>query len=637
MNKNIGFSIGKHSIGPGLPSFIICEIGLNHNGDMSIAKKLIDVAVEAKASAVKFQLRNMDELYIEKVSSRIETQDLALQQSYDFINASHLSKKQYLELKKYCEAKNILFLCTPWDVASVDVLEEFGLLAYKVASADLNNTILLDRLIQTNKPLILSTGMATDQEIKQSYDYLKSNQAVFALLHCNSAYPTDAKDVNLRYMSHLKSEFDVPIGYSGHERGITIPGAAVTLGAAIIEKHLTLDRNMTGPDHVASLEPQELVDMVANIREIESALGKEKKHLSQGVVINIETLRKSLVATKDIKKGKIITIGDVTTRGPGRGLSPALIDKLIGTTAARNISKESFFTEEDIGQVASKGFDKKLSLPWGIPVRFHDLVEMQKLFNPDFLELHLSYKDVLEPVLSNISIQEVDIKVHIPESWPSGFIFDICSPDQAVIKQSLEYLDRTVQTVQKFQKHIHSKQKNIDYIIHAGGFSNDAPLSREETLHRYQILENNLIMLSKRYGDITFLPETMPPLPWLIGGQRFHNIFTRASDILNFSKKANCEICLDLSHSYLYCQYSSTDYNEYVAQLMPITKHIHLADASGTDGEGLVVGNGEISFAGLKPILQKSQKTTLLEIWQGHSNGGAGFTKSLEHLEKLGY
>ena len=309
------FQIGENR------TFIIAEIGNNHNGSYENAIILIDEAFAAGADCVKFQMRVMDAVYRKKSLNR-SGEDLGTEYVLDLLDRFQLSSNEHEKLKNYCKEIGITYMCTPWDINSVQALEKMNVPAYKVASADLTNMPLIESLANLSKPLILSTGMSTEEEVLYTVEFLNSKKSDFALLHCNSTYPAPLHDINLKWMNRL-SKIHPLIGYSGHERGISVSLAAVSLGATIIEKHLTLDRKMEGPDHAASLLPEEFKSLVSSIREIEDALGDGKvRLLSQGEMINRENLAKSLVATKDLPKGTIIQAEHIKALSPGQGLSP---------------------------------------------------------------------------------------------------------------------------------------------------------------------------------------------------------------------------------------------------------------------------------------------------------------------------
>ena len=269
--------------------FVIAEIGNNHNGSLELAFKMIDAASKAGANCVKFQMRKMSSVYRKKSLNK-QGEDLGTEYVLDLLDRFQLSQEEHKQVAEYCLDKGILYMCTPWDIDSVDALEALNVQAYKVASADLTNLPLIEKLIQTQKPIILSTGMSSFAEICVTTDFLNSKKADFALLHCNSTYPAPFRDINLKWIKKLKNIHSL-IGYSGHERGIAVTLAAVGLGAKVVERHFTFDRTMEGPDHAASLEPTEFQALISGIREIEDALGDGiERVISQGEMINRENL-----------------------------------------------------------------------------------------------------------------------------------------------------------------------------------------------------------------------------------------------------------------------------------------------------------------------------------------------------------
>src|SRR6266480_2768735 len=254
--------LGSRRIGAGYPTYIIAEIGNNHQGSLEMAKRLVDEAVKAAADCVKFQMRDLQVLYRSDASGNHLAEDLGTQYTLDLLSRFQLSKDDLFKIFDYCYHKGIQPLCTAWDLPSVEALESYGIPGYKTASADFTNHELLKAIAQCGKPMICSTGMSTDSEIKQSISLLRHHGAQFALLQCNSTYPAPFKDINLKYMDRLRSAGECPVGYSSHDRGINVAVAAVTLGASIIEKHFTLDRTLEGNDHRVSLLPWEFAAMV---------------------------------------------------------------------------------------------------------------------------------------------------------------------------------------------------------------------------------------------------------------------------------------------------------------------------------------------------------------------------------------
>lgn len=319
--------------------FIIAEAGVNHNGDISTAKKLIDAACDAGADAVKFQTFKAENLVCktaEKAEYQLETTD-STETQYDMLKKLELTRQMHEELMQYCNEKNIMFLSTPFDRESIRLLSDLGIKIFKIPSGEITNLPYLKEIARQQKRIILSTGMSNMDEVKAAVAVLRENGAKdITLLHCNTQYPTPMTDVNLLAMVKMRDELGLSVGYSDHTQGIEIPIAAAALGAAVIEKHFTLDRNMEGPDHKASLEPKELKQMVEGIRNVESALGNGIKQMSESEKSNIDIVRKSIVAAVKIEKGEKFTETNLTTKRPGTGINPMRWDEIIGTTADRD-------------------------------------------------------------------------------------------------------------------------------------------------------------------------------------------------------------------------------------------------------------------------------------------------------------
>jgi N,N'-diacetyllegionaminate synthase len=326
--------------------FIIAEAGVNHNGDINLAKKLIDVASNAKVDAVKFQTFKTENL-VSKNTKKAQYQKENINNDDD--NQFNMLKKLELdidthkELIAYCKLKNIMFLSTPFDLDSIDMLNELGLKIFKIPSGEITNLPYLRRIGSLKKDVILSTGMATLQEIEDALDILLqagTKKEHITILHANTMYPTPYEDVNLKAMVTIGKTFDIAFGYSDHTLSIEVPIGAVSLGASVIEKHFTLDKTMQGPDHKASLEPDELKAMVKAIRNIEVALGNGIKKPTPSEIPNIEVARKSIVASKDIKKGEVFTIDNLTTKRPANGINPMMWDKIIGSFSTKAYKKD---------------------------------------------------------------------------------------------------------------------------------------------------------------------------------------------------------------------------------------------------------------------------------------------------------
>jgi len=339
--------LGKRYIGEGDPCFIIAEAGDNHNGDVNLAKKLIDVAREAEADAVKFQTFRTEEVIsrgAEKAEYQKETTGTGESQ-FEMDKRLELTPETWRGIAAYAREKGIMFLSSPSDNPSVDLLDELKVPAFKIGSGEITNFPLLKYIAGKRKPVILSTGMATLEEIEAALEVIRQEGVEdIVLLHCITSYPAKIKDMNLKAMATLRDAFKLPVGLSDHSPGITVPIAAVAMGACVIEKHFTLDKNLPGPDHRASLEPDELKQMVKAIRETESALGDGVKRPGGAEEEIKRVARRSLVARVDIPKGKIITGEMLAIKRPGTGIEPRHIDEFIGKRARTDVKEDTLIT-----------------------------------------------------------------------------------------------------------------------------------------------------------------------------------------------------------------------------------------------------------------------------------------------------
>ena len=329
---------------------IIAEAGVNHNGCLETAKEMIELASESGADFVKFQTFNADDLVLKEAEKADYQKKItgSNESHYDMIKKLELSERDHLELINYSKICGIQFLSAPFDIQSVDLLNKLEIPIYKIPSGEITNLPYIQHIGSLGKPIILSTGMCNLKEIEDALNVLiesGANKDLITILHCNTEYPTPMRDVNLNAMLTIKNELGFKVGYSDHTLGIEVAIAAVSLGATIIEKHFTLDRSMDGPDHRASLEPDELKDMIKAIRNIELAMGDGVKRPSDSESKNIIIARKSIIVNKDIKKGDIFSIDNLTTKRPGYGISAARWNDYIGKISNKNYQKDDLIDE----------------------------------------------------------------------------------------------------------------------------------------------------------------------------------------------------------------------------------------------------------------------------------------------------
>ena len=335
-------------LGDGNPCYIIAEIGINHNGKIKLAKKLIDTAAEIGANAVKFQKRNLESIYQQEILEQPTLDSQGTEILIDVLKEVELSERDLVEIRDYCKETKITFLCTPWDIPSVNFLENLDMSAYKIASADMTNLPLISYISKLKKPMIISTGMSLMDEIEKTVNFVKEKHATFSLLHCNSTYPSPVELLNLSLIPILQKKFNVPIGYSGHESSILPSLTAANMGSVIIERHITLDKKMEGIDQASSLEPNEFKKLIQDIRESEKARGMPVKKMTRGEVLQRKVLGKSIVCSKSISKDEVFSEDNVEIKTPARGLSPQYFYELIGRKSNRDIKKGDYIQKDDL-------------------------------------------------------------------------------------------------------------------------------------------------------------------------------------------------------------------------------------------------------------------------------------------------
>lgn len=627
--------IGDFRIAHDSPAFIIGEIGINHNGSVEIARQLIDVCAEAGVDCAKFQMRDMDALYTNAGDANDARENLGSQYVLDLLSRFQLTIEEMLGLFDYCKEKNILPLCTPWDIPTLEQLESYGMEAYKVASADMTNLDLLEAMAKTGKPLIVSTGMSQEPEIEQAVRLMQRHGAQYVLLHCNSTYPAPFKDVHLNYLERLAKIGNCPVGYSGHERGRHIPLAAVALGAKVIEKHVTIDRAMEGNDHKVSLLPGELKEMVNQIRETESAMGKaEGREITQGEKMNRANLAKSIVINCDIKKGENITERMLSIKSPGRGLQPNYKKDLIGLAVNRDMTAGDFFYPSDLEKPVERQSEYRFKRPWGVPVRYYDYDRLMRGTNPDFIEFHLSYKD-MDLDFRNFIKEKMDLGlvVHSPDLFTGDHLLDLSAKDPEYRKRSIYELQRVVDITRELKEFFPKAEKPF-VIVSPGGFTKDRLLEKSERAELYDRIADSFSQLEDEGVEV--IAQTLPPFPWYFGGQLYLNVFVDPWDTAEFCRQHNRRLCFDISHSKLACNHFKWSFKEFTDLVGPHSAHLHIVDAAGLDSEGLQINEGDIDFAALASDLERvsPDASFIPEIWQGHENDGEGFWVALNRLQK---
>lgn len=629
--------VGNRRIGPNEPVYVIAEIGLNHNGELAIAKRLVDAAAGAGADAVKFQKRKLSETYREEILASPRHGEQGLQYIVPLLVEFELSDDDFRELHRYCRERRLTFMCTPWDLGSVDFLETLELDGYKIGSPDMTNFPLIEHVARTGKPMLLSTGMSTEDEIRRTLAFLAELGAPYALFHCVSTYPAAPEEINLRFLDTLHEWSGVPVGYSGHDVGTSISLAAVARGARMLEKHLTLDRTMRGPDHKASLEPAEFAEQVRAVREVELALGVPRRWLTRGETLNRRTLAKSLVAATDIPAGTRIERSMVTSKSPGLGLSPQFIDRLVGRSVTRDIKRDEAFLAGDIVErrVVERRRPIDVGTPWGIVARFTDAEPLVKRFAPlgmHFIEFHVSDRDLDAGAMAyTLGAQPFGLVVHAPE-YCHDTLIDLCSEDDAQRTLSVSRIQKTIGLARELRPLFTDvSPRGPRIVMHVGGMSRkshgyDGDAASERLVKALGELDTD---------GVDLLLENLPPYPWYFGGRWFGFMLCDAENTVRLCEASGLGLCFDTSHAALECARSGASLVEFARAVAPHVRHLHVSDGAGTSGEGLAIGDGEVNFVELLPPLLAGQPTLIPEIWMGHHETGEGFAEALHQLSDL--
>lgn len=609
--------------------YIIAEIGINHNGYLKTALQLIDSAYDAGVDAVKFQKRNINNIYNKKTIDDPNSAEWNIEYLIKELKVNELTEEDYDIISDKCKCLNLDLIITPFDIESVDFILKYNVVAFKNASCNMTNYDLIDYMGKKNLPLLISTGMWTDKEIKDSIKYFKEKNIDYTLLLANSTYPCPYEDININYITTLKKYSNI-VGYSGHERGNFIPIAAVSLGARIIEKHITLDRRQKGLDHKASMEPHEWKEMVYNIRLLEKALGN-KKIVNQAEQLAKQSFCLSPYANRNINKGEIFSNKMFTLFAPGKGLLQHELYNYIGKEIIYDIKKnecisKSFFEKS----VAIKDWKiAKYKKKWGVKCRFHDFIDYSILSSP-VVEFHCSQKDIYDPV-TGIFSDKSQLIVHAPEIVDKMLI-DICSENREQVNKSLDILQHSINKTILLSKNFKGKPK---LVIHFGGMclqeSND-PINIRQKCLKNAVMNFKKLNFDKNLIDV--LPENLPPKPWYLGGEWNQYGFMTGDDIIKFCDEFGLKMTYDICHAKLYCNCCNKNIVNYTKKIKPYISHVHISDTRGINGEGVQIHEGDTNFKEIFDEMKDIDFSWVTEIWSGHINNGKGCYDSMKLLEK---
>ena len=611
--------------------YIIAEIGINHNGSFEEALFLMIEAAKAGADAVKFQKRTLSEIYVESLLDDPNSAEWSFQYLIPQLKELELSDEDFHRLRAEARSLNLDFIVTPFDQTSADFVTSLDLDAVKFSSADLTNWPLISYTLgKVVCPAIFSTGMWEDNVIRKSAKFIaECCNHRYAMLLCQSTYPAPPESLNLRYL-HTLSTIAPMVGYSGHELGVQASLLAHAMGATIIEKHITRDIHQLGPDHKASLNPEQFRDLVCQLQLARKMMGEDRKVITMAEHLNREVFAKSLVAKRDLAAGDTICLEDLKFMSPGKGITPDRMLEFLGKTLKRAKCVNDYITVQDFDDSLTVAEWPRFafSKDWGVKCRFHDF-EIYKQLKTPVIEFHCSDRDVIDDVQA--TSKNSALIIHAPEIVGRD-LFDLCSDNAEVVRKSVDILQQTIVRTRELAPGFR-QEATPKIVLHVGGMSLlDGNYDCAEITSKAE-----RILTQLNLDGIELLPENLPPRPWYLGGQWHQYGYMRPQDMAAFCKSLSLGMTFDICHAQLYCKFAGISLVDYAKIVLPYIRHVHISDAHGTDGEGVQIGEGELDFDALFRHLEKLPFSWVPEIWSGHVNHGSGTHHALCCLENYGH
>ena len=638
----------------------ISEIGINHDGSFDTAKKLIQQSKEIECDFVKFQVRDIKEVYHPNFLKNPSNSENANQYIYNEIKRSYLDKSKYIQLFKFAKKLDIKIMVTPFDLKSLALCKRKEVHAIKIGSPDFDNIQLIISAFKLKKPLFLSTGMATDSEINTMKKNLKKfniYNVPITIFHCVSSYPPNEHEMNLKYIKNLMKKFpDYKIGYSGHERGYLPSLISIFFGAKVIERHITLNNKLKGPDHNSSLIKKEFKKLISNSKKItkklnnnninlkkflkefnlsgvKNSIGKYVKTLSLNADFNKKILGKSAIYKKNFNKNKIIKVEDLRFVSPGKGLSGLEFYEL-KKKLTKNVFKNNYLSRSDFEKKENKKFDrgkiKIINKKWGLIGRLGDFEQFIDE-KADLIEIHLTWRELINPkiIYENYNTELI---IHAPEYFNDKLI-DFTSDDKNILNNSFEMIENLNNLVEKIKNNfVYDYQKGPKVVLHPGGHSEKSIHSVSKINQYRNLLKNLKNIKSKNYN---LLLENMPPYPWYYGGKFYQHIFTDTKEIKKFCKEANINVCYDTSHAKLASNMLKKNFKNFTKDILQNIEYLHVSDAAKMHQEGLQIGEGEIDFKMFFQLVKNLNVNFVPEIWNGHLDNGQGFKTAMHNIQKI--
>ena len=601
---------------------IIAEIGINHNGDVTQALALINAAADSGVWGIKFQYRNLDNAY---VSGAKEIGDEMLSKE---IKRNYLPPSSIIELVKKTHELGVNAGISFFDETDIkDFSDSIGVFDFfKSPSVELCNIELINKMLSFDKPVFISLGCHKEEEIEQAFSSFDSDNWI--AMHCVSNYPVSLVNAKLGYLQHMAKKWDRPFGYSSHEENWEVNLIAMSMGASVIERHITFDKLAAGLDHTTSSTPDEFSRMALFADNLPLLLaGNGARIPNQGEMLNLQNLGRSYYAQKNIFAGEKVTSDKLIFRSPRVGLGKTEMNYFIGNKAVHDLSagdviSHSVFVRGEILKEESIEFAREHKV--AIPVRSHDFASMEQKFPVGAFEFHLSYGEVLSKLDAGQYSADNLYSIHLPDYINATQLMDPFSPEEKQAQASLNILQRTIDFADALQ------QRTGREVPVVGSFS----VVHENLKEFYE--QHAAMLANFREQGVSVLPQWLPPIAWYFGGSVKLEAINQQRDV-DYILQHKLPICMDVCHL---CMGDSVfDFNavNMVDSLLSLIQHVHIADAEGIDGEGLHFGEGDPKNMAAIAAVMKINCMKVIEVWQGHLDDGAGFVKALNKLPELFY
>ena len=600
--------------------FIIAEIGINHDGQFRVALDLIRAAAESGVDGVKFQYRNLNNAYADGPQ---QIGDEILRQE---ITKNYLPPCDILRLVESAHALKIMAGISFFDENDLDDFQSeithFDF--FKAPSVELTNAGLINRMLRYGKPVYVSLGCQSEFEIDRAFASFEADNWI--AMHCVSNYPVSLSNAKLGYMRHLSEKWTRPFGYSSHDENWEVCLIAMSMGASVIERHITFDKQALGLDHTSSSTPDEFkrIAMFADNMQLMLS-GNYPRMPNQGEMLNLQNLGRSYYAKTSINVGEIVTLDKLNFRSPRVGLGRMDLQEYIGKSPIKLVSSGAVLSRSAFvssPSVSLAAIDYARSKKIGIPVRLHDLFEIERKFPVGAYEFHLSFGETLGELVAKKYSREHIYSIHLPDYINSTQLIDLFSPDAKQAEDSLHILQRTVNFAKSLQDHT---GRQVPVVGSFSGVHNDLATFYDR---------HASLFASYREQGISILPQWLPPIAWYFGGSVKLNAMNQRQDV-EFIQQHKLPICMDVSHLCMGDSLYGFGSTKMIDMLLPYIEHVHIADANGVDGEGLHFGEGNPKNMPAIVSVMDIECMKVIEVWQGHLDDGAGFAKALTSIFEL--